>query len=628
MLATAPAVPALVVEGEGKADAAAKLFPDHAVVAPMNGAKSPRKTDWSALAGRVVIIWPDNDKPGVDFAAVVAQLALSAGAISVKVIEVPADFPESWDLADDLPLGWEVGHLRQLLDGTTDTASNSADFAHSADGSSWPPLVPLDTPDLPRLSADCLPGWAGDFAAALSEATETPPELAVAMVLAACSTAGARRLQVMVKPGYFEPVNLWLACALPPGNRKSAVQGAAAAPLLAWERTVAEAMVDEIKQVTSKVKTAEARVKELRSKSARADDEGAARELARQAAEIERDIPEIPRQPQLWTSDATPERLGTILADNEERMSWLSSEGGVFDILAGRYSGGIPNLDLVLKAHSGDPDRVDRGSRPPVFLRHPLLTVGLSPQPEVLRGLASKPGFRGRGLLGRFLFLLPPSPLGYRTLNTRPIPAGIEAAYAAGLRAMLDMPLAVGDDGEKRPHLLRLTRDAVAEHQAFALHIETTMRPGSDFEAATDWAGKCPGAAARVAGVLHGIEHAHCAPWEHEISAATMNRALEIMAVVARHSLAAFDLMGADETIAAARRVWEWIKQGRRRSFTAREAFNALRGSFPRMADINTAMEVLVERGYLEITEPERTGTRGRPTSPTVTVRPDLAGGW
>ena len=63
----------------------------------------------------------------------------------------------------------------------------------------------------------------------------------------------------------------------------------------------------------------------------------------------------------------------------------------------------------------------------------PRLSIGLSPQPDVLRGLASKPGFRGRGLLGRFLYLLPPSPLGYRALCSDPVPASVRAAYAAGL---------------------------------------------------------------------------------------------------------------------------------------------------------------------------------------------------
>ena len=78
-------------------------------------------------------------------------------------------------------------------------------------------------------------------------------------------------------------------------------------------------------------------------------------------------------------------------------------EGGIFDILAGRYSKGVPNLDLWLKGHSVSPLRIDRQdrSRLPIMIDKPHLTVGISPQPDVLASLRDKPGFRGRGLLSQ-----------------------------------------------------------------------------------------------------------------------------------------------------------------------------------------------------------------------------------
>ena len=491
----------------------------------------------------------------------------------------------------------------------------------------WPALVPLDAPDLPRIDLAHLPAWAGKYARALAADTETPPELAAGMILVTCATAAARRLRVMVRPGYFEPCNLWVVAALPPGNRKSAVQSAATAPLVSWERDQAERMASEIKRIASERKTLEARAKEIRNKAAREKDANQSKELAREAADIEAELPEIPEQPQIWTSDATPERLGGLLAENGGYMAWLSSEGGVFDLLQGRYSNGIPNLDLVLKAHSGDPERVDRGSRPTVYLRSPSLSIGLSPQPDVLRGLAAKPGFRGRGLLGRFLYLLPPSPLGFRALQSDPVPEGIRDAYTAGIRAMLDWESAVDEHGTERPHVLRLSPEAYDEWHAFAQAIEVQMQPGRELEHFTDWAGKAPGTAARLAGVLHGIKHAHGRPWEAAITAETMNDALEIMAVITRHSLAAMDMMGADQAIAAARLVWEWIESRRLARFTVRDAFNALRGTFPRVSKLREALEALEERGYLEVIEPPRDGP-GRPPSPTVRVRPDIARSW
>jgi len=136
--------------------------------------------------------------------------------------------------------------------------------------------------------------------------------------------------------------------------------------------------------------------------------------------------------------------------------------------------------------------------------------------------------------LGRFLYLLPPSPLGYRRLASNPVPEGVRDAYAAGLRAMLDWEPATDEHGDERSHLLHLDEKARSEHHAFAQAIEVQMQPGRDLEHFTDWVGKAPSAATRLAGVLHGIEHAHGTPWEAEITAKTMNAALEIMAVIQR----------------------------------------------------------------------------------------------
>ena len=69
------------------------------------------------------------------------------------------------------------------------------------------------------------------------------------------------------------------------------------------------------------------------------------------------------------------------------------------------------------------------------------------------------------------------------------------------------------------------------------------------------------------------------------------------------------------------------MERGRLVRFTVREAFNALRGTFPRVARLHDALEVLEERGYLKVIEPPRDGP-GRPPSPIVQVRPEIAGGW
>ena len=225
--------------------------------------------------------------------------------------------------------------------------------------------------------------------------------------------------------------------------------------------------------------------------------------------------------------------------------------------------------------------------------------------------------------MARFLYLLPASPLGFRSLQTNPLPDVVAGKFNNGLQAMLDWEGRVDDFGQQGQHSLRLSTEAKAEHQSFAHAIEVQMRPGGDLEHFTDWAGKAPGAAARIAGVLHGTKHAHGEPWRAEITAETMRDACDMMAVFSIHSRAAFGLMGSDPTIAAAATVWSWIERSKCERFTIREAFNSLRGAFPRVGKLKEALSVLVERGYLQVLDAPSSG-RGRPPSEVVIVRPEL----
>lgn len=111
-----PGAPVLVVEGEKTADTAAILFPGHVAVTSPGGSKAAGKADWSALARRPVVIWPDNDTPGRSYAENVARLALAAEASSVAVVQVPTDWPNAWDLADKPPPGVTADDLRTMLE--------------------------------------------------------------------------------------------------------------------------------------------------------------------------------------------------------------------------------------------------------------------------------------------------------------------------------------------------------------------------------------------------------------------------------------------------------------------------------------------------------------------------------
>jgi putative DNA primase/helicase len=78
----------------------------------MNGAKAPvDKTDWTPLVDKAVVIWPDRDKPGWEYATAAAQAALAAGAVSCDVLLPPDDKPDGWDAADALAEGFDVANF-------------------------------------------------------------------------------------------------------------------------------------------------------------------------------------------------------------------------------------------------------------------------------------------------------------------------------------------------------------------------------------------------------------------------------------------------------------------------------------------------------------------------------------
>jgi len=489
---------------------------------------------------------------------------------------------------------------------------------------SLPDPVFLDDNPAIKISHDVFPEAIGEMVEATSKATETPMELPAQMALAALATCNQQKFQVMADQDYYEPLNLWAVAALDPGNRKSAVIKIITQPLLDWDIEQAEATQAEIRRLQEERENKLARIKILRGNYAKAEAANLD-EIEKEILGITESLPEVPVIPRVWTQDITPEKLGDIMAEQGEKMSILSSEGGVFDTIAGRYSNGIPNLDIYLQAHAGDPVRVDRQSRSAIFMRNPTLSMGLSPQPEVLHGLSSKPGFRGRGLLARFLYALPLSPLGNRKLETTPIPDAIKSRYHNTLTALLSIPPVRDDKGIIKPFTLTLTDDARREWKDFSMVVERDMRGGGRFENIMDWASKLPGAALRIAGNFHCALNAYHQPWSMPITQETMNNSLQYAAILAEHALLVFGYMGADKSLEAAKKVWSWVERNRQEQFTARDCFQALKGTYKRMDDLNPAINVLIERYY--ILEQDKEGKPGRP-SRIFTVHPKIGEGW
>jgi hypothetical protein len=114
---------AVVVEGEKCADALHDLLDGAlAVVSWPGGGKAAGKADWTPLAGRKVVLWPDHDRqadkttgelyppakqPGIAAMERIASILLELGC-DVRIVDlVPlGDVADGWDVHDAIAEGW------------------------------------------------------------------------------------------------------------------------------------------------------------------------------------------------------------------------------------------------------------------------------------------------------------------------------------------------------------------------------------------------------------------------------------------------------------------------------------------------------------------------------------------
>lgn len=124
--------PVVICEGEKAADAAAELLPHYVATCWPNGSNSLQKADFAPLAGRDVLLWPDNDAPGLACMDALAERLRQLGAASVRVMALAifsqrpgvagdavtfasgGEWAEGDDAADAAAKGWTPAHLAEL----------------------------------------------------------------------------------------------------------------------------------------------------------------------------------------------------------------------------------------------------------------------------------------------------------------------------------------------------------------------------------------------------------------------------------------------------------------------------------------------------------------------------------
>ncbi|OBB71573.1 YfjI family protein [Mycobacterium sp. 852014-52144_SCH5372336] len=483
--------------------------------------------------------------------------------------------------------------------------------------------IPLNRrPSIPKFPTSALPDTIAGMVREVAEATQTDEAMAGTSALSALSACTGGHAEVEVRRGWREPCNIFTVTVAAPGERKSAVQAAMVRPLLDVEQNlVAKAKASRREAETRKQVADEATIRARRAAaSSDKQDEALADAIGFAMLADEIEVPPIPR---IVADDVTPEAAGTLMAEQGGRLAIISAEGGIFDIVAGRYQGGIANLDLWLKGHSGDPVKVDRKGRPPEYIRRPAMTIGLMVQPDVLTTVASNRQFRGRGLLARILYAYPASKVGRRKIGADPADEDAVRAYGQAVTSLAEGM--AGWQGD--PAVLVLSDAAHKAITAIEKAVEPTLAGDGELAALADWGAKYVGAIARLAGIIHLAQRGADAGPRKPIDAETVRAAHRIGRYFKCCAIAAFAEMGADRVTADAVYLLDVITRLGADEVSERDLHVAgSRSRFRSKADLLPSVERLVEHGYLA-PMPAAKPTGGRPPSPRYKVHPVVMGG-
>lgn len=490
------------------------------------------------------------------------------------------------------------------------------------DKEAWGPPSPFYEHDLPPFPVDDLPASFREFDQELAREIQVPVDVPAVLSLSIAAACAARLVRVQPRPGWTEPTNIFGVVILPSGHRKSAAITRTSDPLQQIEREEALAAEDEIAKARSEYRMLEQELERLEKEASRAGPEerhskrADAVRVAQELAQVK-----VPASPRRLVDDVTPEQLATIMVDQSERVCLMSSEGGIFETMAGRYSNGVPNLDLFLKAHPGDSYRADRRGRYE-FLQSPALTMVLTVQPDVIQNLL-KPGFRGRGLLARPLYSMPQSIVGRREVGTEPVCEESQQRYSRTVRALASIEPLTDRDGKDSPRILYFRNEADILLREFERQLEPKLADDGDLGMIADWASKLAGAVVRLAGILWLIENAEAlSPWPEKIDADTVRRAINIGDYFTEHARAAFAQMGADPEIENARVLLRWIEKTGAVNFSKRDAHQAHRARFKKVTEIEPALDLLERHDYIREQLDATDRRPGRKPSQTFSVNP------
>lgn len=471
---------------------------------------------------------------------------------------------------------------------------------------------------LPDFPLDCLPAGLRDFVQQLAACKQAPVDAAAVSLLSVFSMAEGGRF--MVDPGiaavYQLGINLFTMTVMESGTGKSEIMNVLKKPIedfvkdYNWKNREKIAM-DENWSSVLRERVSKAKKQCVSGKADYSDLEEAQREL---------DAFRPMKKLRCITDNATSEALENLLAENDGVMSVVSTEGGVIDIMGGRYSkDGGSNIDIYLHGYSNESFDKDRAGQGHVHVDHLYLTVIFSIQPRVLKDFMRR-DFIEKGMTSRYLYSIPRE-LEERLLRDSPnIEPLVLADYENKIRDIMSIERNVG-----APYELRFSKEAT-ELMISYNDDAIQKRIKEDLACIKRTARRIIGQTIRLAGVLHLMEHGSEAVEKREISAQTVEKAIRLTDYFLEHTKAAHKTVEDSEEIKNLKYVWEKCRGLKVPEFSSDVLREKCRGRLRTNEEQKPYITGLIERGYLrELPEDKKNkGKDGRPMAARYRINPLL----
>lgn len=470
----------------------------------------------------------------------------------------------------------------------------------------WAQPLPFDELKLPAFPTESLAPPLNEWVINVSESTETPVDMAAVCALAVLSCAVQGKYIISPKSGYNEPLNLYFLIIANSGERKSAIVRLMTQPIYQYERKENERRCMQAEANRVKLNSLKKQIDVL-------ERDGNLEEAAKVRYQC-RSLEGNQTKPlRLIADDITPEAMTSLLSINNGVLSIITTEGGLFDTLAGRYSNTI-SIDTVLKAYSGDPIRVDRKGREGEVINNPALTMLLSAQDNVLAEMMKNEAFKSRGLTARILYSRPKSKMGRRNYDTPEINTDLEISYKQLITKLLENPYPPNGILPS----IQLSPSAKEAVKHFHDWLEPKLIDGMEYM--DNWGAKLLGNMLRLAGILH------CAinpirPDQTALSAETVRHAITISKYFLRHAKCVHNLLGADRDIQQSKRIIRKLQEQDKTELTKYQIYHMCRSSFQRVDDIAPMLSILVDHGYLK-EKRYSAPTGGRPRANSYLLNP------